>query len=381
MIARLPKLSRPAFFTKTLVGLLTMGIFLVTPTVAKATTYTVSADQSLAASVKKLKPGDMLTLKAGTYREKLDVSSVINGTADKPITIAGESKSTVTIDGSKGTSYCVRLQGSYLTLQNVTVTNCEQHGILVQGKHIEVNNTVVTQAVQENNETPHTHWGSGLKVMYGAEDIILRNNTVFHNWGEGIAITRGRRVTVAHNDVYDNFSVNLYIDNSSQVKASDNFITCKPNTGFERDGHRPLGISLGEEQYDGWGAQLQNLTLTNNIVVYCHRGISYYSAEVSGAGLRTANIQHNILWGSQDYGFYLGSFPQTADSIFANNTIQQNDGKLAKVISTKGITFYTNTWINGTPAAELQSSTDQFSAPSWLKNPGYTRDSFKPPTN
>jgi hypothetical protein len=369
------------------------------PASAHAASYTTSPQDNLGLAISKLKPGDVLQLKSGTYTGSFYVSSSIQGTADKPITIQPELGANVVIDGSgrseftaqiagshiqiknmtfqgSPTSSCLRVQGSNISLSNLMVKDCHQHGVLIQGKQIVMENSTITNAARENEATPHTHWGSGLKVSVGADGVSLKNNKVFYNWGEGVAITRGRNVAVESNHIYDNFSANLYIDNSSQIKADDNFITCKPGSGFERDGRQANGLMISEESYTDWGSQLRDLTITNNIVAYCHRGVSYYSAEVSNAGLRTSNISNNILWDSVDYSLYIGDFPETNGTTISNNIVQHDAGKVAKIITARGLTFSSNTWLGGNPPELAKSSSDQYTKPSWLSQPGYTRESF-----
>lgn len=392
--------------------LVSLAFFVASASPALAATYVVSPDgadtnpgtseqpwQTLKKGVSQLKPGDTLKLESGTYTERLYVSEKINGTNDQPITIRSAPGATVVLDGSNLDTFVVQLEGSHLrlhgiTVQNaprsscirahgnnielhgLTVQNCQQHGVQIDGTYVTLQNSTVTQNSQENADK-QGKWSSGVKIMYGGAHITIRNNRVHKNYGEGIAVTRGRNVTLTRNDIYDNFSANLYIDNSSQVTADDNLVICKPNSGFERDGRRANGISLSEELYGDWGAQLSNVTLSNNIVAYCHRGISYYSAEVSNPGLRSSIIKGNILWDSQDSSLYIGDFPETNDTIITENTIHSSTNRLATIGSRKGLSFSYNTWI-GDPVPDIaKGEGDVYKALDTTIQPANDRNSFK----
>lgn len=64
------------------------------------------------------------------------------------------------------------------------------------------------------NSNRNSNWGSGIKVRVGGDNALIEGNTVYHNYGEGIAVTRGIGCVVRNNHVFDNFAVQIYIDNS-----------------------------------------------------------------------------------------------------------------------------------------------------------------------
>jgi hypothetical protein len=217
---------------------------------------------------------------------KVTIPASISGTANDPIEISGAEGNQV---------QCIEVKGNYVTVSGLFVTNCSSHGILVSGKYIKILNNTVTGNVTENGKgtCPGTgQWGSGLKIMVGAEDVLVQGNQVYENCGEGIGITRGVNVVVANNTVRDNFSVNIYIDNSNFVTIQNNLTVC---TGiYLRDGHRPSGIVLGEEYYSGWGAQRHDNDVIGNTSNGCYDGVSAWMSKVGGT-LKNVKITGNVV--------------------------------------------------------------------------------------
>jgi hypothetical protein len=207
----------------------------------------------------------------GNYSEVLTISQ------------SGTARDYITINGHNAILPGVVVAGDYIVVSGLEVAGSDSHGILVSGKHVIVEDSIVRHGVTENGSgvcDGDVQWGSGLKVRVGGEDVILRRNSVYENCGEGIAVTRGVNVIVEDNDVRDNFSVNIYIDNSLNTVVQGNIVTC---TGiYLRDEGRPNGIVIAEEFYDGWGAQRRNTSILNNTVDGCQDGIASRESEVHG---------------------------------------------------------------------------------------------------
>jgi hypothetical protein len=106
-------------------------------------------------------------------------------------------------------------------------------------------------------------------------------------------ITRGINVLVENNTAYDNFAVNIYLDNSPYVTVQNNTITCTNN--YLRNGTRAKGVAIGEEYYDGWGAQRHHNYVLNNHIEGCSDGITSWETEVSNGKLKDTIISGNII--------------------------------------------------------------------------------------
>jgi len=318
-----------------------------------------------------LAPGDTLILLPGTYNEQLKI--FITGQASLPITVRGENGEQVVVDGQgnsravvdisssyihlknievrNGGGICVDLGGDGLLAQGLTVHDCQDHGVYTDGENNVIDSSTVYDTVLDNQaRNTSSGWGSAIKVRVGGVNTSISNNTVYNNYGEGIAVTRGVGAQVVGNTVYDNYSINIYVDNSKDVVVERNFSYCTPNSGYERDGNPGSAYAIGEEYYDGWGAQLENVTLKNNIGAFCRRGLTYFGADVSGGGMDNVDIVYNTFWGSSSTAISISAeSAKTRNSEIANNIVQQPNGSLGWIESRNGIDMYNNLWVDKTP--------------------------------
>lgn len=380
-------------------GLSTIGnVYYVSTTGNDANPGTASAPfKTFAKATALLRSGSTLYILPGTYNEQLKIlNSGMDGAwiTVKPsggavvIDLKNVSNSPLYLQGSyidisnlevKGsTGICVNSSGNYLKISGLVVHECQTHGIFINGQHVEaVGNTVYATSLSNQERIVSGSWGSAIKTALGGNDILISGNKVYQNYGEGIAATRGSNVMIRGNTVYDNFSVNIYVDNSFDIQVEQNFVTCHPNTGFERNGNPAAGIALGEEFYDGWGAQLNHVTITNNIVAFCRRGVYFYGGDPSltGTGLKNSTIAYNTLWGSTDttLGVIYGS--GQAGSLITSNIIWQANNKLAYVENSAGLTFQNNLW-KTTPPSNVKGTGDRIGDPLFLVAPSYDPQTF-----
>lgn len=219
------------------------------------------------------KPGDVIHILEGFYEEVLVIST--SGTPDSEISFVGKN---AILRG-------IAIEGSYIRISGLEVMGSISHGIIAANKNIVIENNKVHHGIIENGSGPscgkgeeEVSWGSGIKVERGAENIKIINNKVFNNCGEGIAVTMGNNVEVIKNVISDNYSVNIYIDNSSFVTVDENKINCT-GQGYLRDNKPAIGIVIGEEEYPGWGARRRDTSIVNNIVDGCYEGIASWPPE------------------------------------------------------------------------------------------------------
>ena len=208
----------------------------------------------------------------------------------------------VVVWGNYSTAQCIRVEGEYIIVRDMIVEGCDDHGILVSGKHVIIEDNKVTRIESDRFTsdrftsdgsycTTDGEFGSAIKMMIGAEDVTVRNNMVHHNCGEGIAATRATNILIEGNHVYDNHNVDIYIDNSHDVTVRNNVVTC--DQWAVAPGTNGNGIALGEEDYGPeWGAQLHDVLITENTVRGCRIGIVTFSSLLGGV-LRDIKIDNN----------------------------------------------------------------------------------------
>jgi hypothetical protein len=204
-----------------------------------------------------------------------------------------------------------------------------------------------------NNGNTGGGWPGAL-VFYAARDSSAIGNAIYLNGGEGLIFYGtesgylGSNNLVQNNVSFDNFSVNLYFDNTQGVLAQENFAFDHPrdvtqtfanllsvSSGYDTDfGRRlsPVDLSLADEPGSAFDSQahLANITVFNNILAG-PRALLDYDDGTSGAGhgLKNCTIANNTLLVSSwslpsagSYGWQNGSNPGVdMNSLVENNLI------------------------------------------------------------
>lgn len=270
--------------------------------------------KTLAKAVSMLKPGDVMNV-SGNFTTGLVASK--SGESGNLISIVGNN-ATITTNDRNG----ITISGNYVRVSGFKVSGGVSFGIFASSKNLEIVNNEIFHNVTENNGggttcTGSGSWGSGLKVGVGGENILIKGNKVYENCGEGIAVTRGIKVMVENNIVRDNFSVNIYLDNSPYSEALNNDVSC---TGiYLRSGNRMTGIAVAEEDYSGWGAQRHDNKVIGNIVNGCYRGITSWAPEVSTGKFIRGEISNNTVLGGQNGSIVIDSVNENV--LVSNNKI------------------------------------------------------------
>ncbi len=186
-------------------------------------------------------------------------------------------------------------------------------------------------------------WGGGLLV--GGGYATVTGNQVYMNGGEGLISYLGAGNNYVHgNTVYDNWSVNIYMDSEPYDTVDGNLVYCDDpsaswsfNSGALGDGPdlnkriRPTGISTADECYAGCGAaKSHDQTITNNLILGCRYGLTRYN-QAPGSGMINETWAHNTIvlpatngtdfvgWGD----YYVGIMT-TSNANYSNSVIQDN---------------------------------------------------------
>lgn len=323
------------------------NIYYVGTTGSDTNTGSISAPyKTFAKAVSVLQAGDTLHVMKGTYTETLTL--LTSGTAAMPITIIGNG-AILNMQGVNQNG--ITIKGSYINVSGFEVVGAIDFGIYITGRNVTIENNILHDNVTKNGIGTcgiSSSWGSGLKVKMGGENTTIRNNTVHDNCGEGIAVTRGVTTLVEGNTVWDNFSVNIYIDNSAFATVQNNISYC---TGTHlRDGNRPTGIALGEEYYSGWGAQLHDVLISGNTIRDCRTGIAAYESNVNGI-LSNVAILNNFIPSGEKRSISIQTVTNQ-NVLVANNLIFNS----IYVFESAGVTLGNNTIGNEVPTATVQPS-------------------------
>jgi hypothetical protein len=405
---------------KNILSILTfVGLFLIAPQAAAAATYYVSptgndtnngsTDSPFATfthAVDQLNAGDSLILKNGTYQQQLVIPADKDGAANALITIQAENigqaiidyypsqeASAVIINGDyikivglevlRSKNYGIENKGQYNIIQSNKVHDSIGHGIYTDNVYTTIDaNEVFHASMMNQPRTIDSGWGSAIKVKMGGDHAIIRNNYVYNNYGEGIAVTRGADALVRNNFVYNNYAVNIYVDNSYNVLVENNFAYCTPNSGYERDGHAAAAFGMEEEDYPNWGAQLHDVTWQNNIATGCYRGFYYWRSDVAGTGLQNVKIIHNTLVNMTHNTMAIETTPSHSNNLIANNIFYQDDNSFGYLDSTAGFSVHHNLFNTQPSDTNLRGSNDVYANPELVGNqthPNYYKISSSSP--
>jgi hypothetical protein len=152
-------------------------------------------------------------------------------------------------------------------------------------------------------------WAMGA-VSHGTPHVRFEGNVSHRNGGEGLGAYGGAGGSTFRDNVsFDNWSVNLYVDNQPHATVERNLVYCHdpdpadlygngdPDPG---DGHnvrrlRPIGVMTADEKYGtSPPANLRDVRIVNNLILNCRRGLDHY-AQAEGSGLKEVRILHNTI--------------------------------------------------------------------------------------
>lgn len=370
--------------------------------------------QTINGAVARAVAGDTIQVRSGTYAEEIKIYK--SGTPSAPIRLMAYPGDSPIIDGGNSRPgqwgalvyfggnylqlsgfeirnsafYGVHLEGQHDTAQNLNVHHTYLNGILARGDYSLVENCLVWQASLNNDNGAQTatgDWASGLSAARDpqngiTEGAILRGNTVYDNWGEGLSTYEASGTLLEGNVVYDNFSAQVYISDVTNTIVKKNLVYATADSdGFF--GRPAPGIVLANETTKN---PLNNITIINNMV-YATSAPFLYTSNVGTNSLSNALIAYNTFVNGT--AGRLNSTPTTvifdrapySNVRFTNNIVLQDDSSpvISMADGQTGITFNSNLWSKA-PSAGALSGNDVIADPLLAKT-GSTVDGKPAPTD
>jgi parallel beta-helix repeat protein len=322
----------------------------------------------------KLAAGDSLFIRGGTYAEFVTISK-------SSVTVSGYPGETAVLDGSSlltspAWSPQVTVSGSNVILQNLEITN--PNGLGVWGSNVSSTNNVYRGLnIHHVNEAAMNIWGSkaliegntihhaGLMNRGGtngswpgvlfvgdvsranaAPYAVVRNNTIYDNWGEGLIIGYSDNALVEGNILYDNWAEGIYIDGGSLTTVRNNLVYYTTDKQWWRFATPAAGIEWATEgRVSGYSAP-HDIKIYNNIVINAGWGIYWWRGATNSA-VTNVIVANNTVINTAGYGSGItidnSSGLAHSNSIIQNNIVAMNGGTLASG-STSGITWKNNLW-------------------------------------
>lgn len=333
----------------------------------------------------QLKPGDVVTLRAGTYRKPLYLGKA--GTADAPITLRAAKGEDVIFDGEDEPhgghdKAMIAMGGNYQVIEGLTIRHSPGQGISIWGKaNGVIRNCVITDSwhagitavftdqtsvhhvlIENNrlknnalsNEKHETLSGWPASVSVGGQACTVRGNVVELGYGEGIC-AGGDSNIVEGNTVRDHFSACIYLDNSTHSIVCGNFCSQSPTAPCYVAGSTPgylmagrsisTGIQIATETNRRSGQNPSSDNLIINNIVSGAKASFFYGNYQQGGGLKNTLVAHNTFVGGDVELLHVDDGPHEGTEFVNNVFVQTQPRPLGKLpLASKGIYFHHNLW-------------------------------------
>ena len=278
----------------------------------------------------------------------------------------------------------VNISGNFVDFKNITVRNVPGFGIYCEGttssrvigcttKYIDLNgiyvdscidtevkDSIVHDAVMQNWPRGTGEWASGIGFQSGT-DCSAIGNQVYRNNGEGILLygnaTSGgtKDMKVLHNTVYDNWSMNIYLDHASNAFVDSNLVYNTPDAPqsvVAADAFRanPNGIFACEEYTYGKPGDLKNGIITNNVVINSGADFGYWydtnAPKDITPGLKNFLVANNTFVAANGGCAVSIGYGDHSGTVFENNVLYgaSAEGCLIYVPENSHFTYRNNCW-------------------------------------
>jgi parallel beta-helix repeat protein len=355
-----------------------------------------------------VRAGDVVNVRGGVYKESVQITA--KGTADSRILIQSNPGETAIFDGtgtSRSTNVITLYKSSYVDLSGFEVRNAGQIGICSWGSNnvrilgntvhhsfrngiyigwdafgvsydnVVDGNTVYNNVLENANRAfPNGGWATGVSMNYTDRGRVT-NNRIYENDGEGIVTILSKYTLIEGNELSDNFSVGIYVDNSRFVKVNANLMYSTGNSRYYRIGYPASGMATANEYYDDALPSSDN-TFTNNIVINSRWGF-FYGAYDAGGGLKNAVVANNTFYKAASTMIWIEK-DSHSNNVFQNNIFYQVGGKGMLDVTGSGVTYTNNVWYGAPINASLSDiiADPRFANPGGFKASDYKLTSLSP---
>jgi parallel beta-helix repeat protein len=283
--------------------------------------------------------GDTISIRGGTYREKLTVKT--SGTSGNSITIQNYENENVVIDGSgvSGSNIIYIYNKSYITIKGLEICNSSSGntptGIFVEGsgEGIQILNNKIHDVHTTDNAFGIAVYGTNGNTPIN--NILIQGNEVYNcTLGQSESLTVNGNVTnfkILNNKVHDNDNIGICCigfentapsnDQARNGLVAENIvynITSKYNVTYH-------GEACSDGIYVDGG---KDIVIQKNIIYNCDIGIEVASEHLNKIASNIL-VKNNLVYGSGLYGLSIGG--SSSGNGYANNCTFRNN------------TFYNNT--------------------------------------
>lgn len=294
--------------------------FLILFAILQLTDTRIISTNDLKEALSQAEPGDVIELKSGYYRDA--PYTLKNGTRGYPIKIKSAPNADVVFEGNPTKSmfegffiHDVIIEGPmkiYTALVGFKLLNCSNINITglymadMKGSAILMsghNNMIVKNRIdgclwdnQGKAKTMTSGWGQCVAI-WGVRDGIFSTNTLVEeniiqfSFGEGLYFLNCDNCRAYKNNITNSLSNNIYIDSSRNIVIDGNILKVN-DTYYNNKWGKAGGIGMSPDYPI---SEIQNISITNNIILGTRIGISFFIMG-SGGGYNEVKILHNTLW-------------------------------------------------------------------------------------
>lgn len=239
------------------------------------------------------------------------------------------------------------------------------------------NNFVTGQGV--GNREDGAPWGSSIEVV-GCTDVVIRDNVVSENYGEGInAHSNSKNTLIERNYVFGVRAVGIYADSAFDTTIRRNIVIGTANSSWWRSSSAVgAGIALNNELYHypaGGGSlstdiQVRRTKIYNNLVAYTTSGLAIWGALSSSSFDGT--LIYNNTFVDNNVQVTMSSRPKPG-SKFINNILLSLSSGTKDVDGTAlgGMTARNNYFSQGNPGGDYVHTGNRFSGLKVAKMSGW----------
>lgn len=358
-------------------------------------------------------PGDNVIVREGIYPQGRTLNLINAGTQNKPITLRAFKGEKVVIDGKNTPqdanliavqTHHVRIQGLNLQNSNNTgisiwgpgsrihdvevidnnIQHCQQSGIYAgfnrlmdPVRDLLFEGNMIQHCVQMNQKQPRTRWSFGLGAGL-SKNVTIRKNNVSQCYGEGIGLYLSDQGLIEQNIIHDNYSVNLYLDNTTNTRVTRNLVYTTNDKKFYRFNHPASGIQIANENYRGFSNPSSHNVITNNILTGNYFAFCYGSYQ-RGGGLRHTVFANNTAYGATGSLLQINADNGHKNSRIVNNIFKQVGGVRITAIQgpTNEIEFRNNLWHGGVPHQVARGTGDIYADPLLINGGSLSAEDYR----
>lgn len=297
--------------------------FVVAPNGDNGAAGTVAAPfRTIEHAIWRAQPGDVIFVREGVYSGQVNIWK--GGAAEAPVTVMAYPGERPIIDGA-GTGAntdLVVIGASHVRFEGFEVRGATRSGISVwsasdvavvdnlihdavrggiwvgsdrlgvSSGHLIEGNVIYNTALENAPWNSSDVWPRALAIDVST-DTVVRGNTVFKNYGEGIGALSSKDLLYQNNIVYDNYSVQMYFDNAQNVTATNNIFFHTGDESFFRSGKPGIGLLIANE-YTTYEMPTRGILVQDNIFADV-QPVFYDGSYGRGGGIASSVLEPNTI--------------------------------------------------------------------------------------